>query len=185
MRNMQKLVFWTDFYGDKTCRLPCFWRDVLYIHCEKQCFGRISCIYVFQGFEEIRGLESIWNSLTWEAPRRGTIWNSLAWEAPTGGKVKKTPLGGIWAECFLDQGGMWAKCCLERVFLKGVWMPDHWHENTPKTSDFYDDKTCRLPCFWWEILYTHCEKQCFGRISCIYVWVGQRHWTMENFKKTL
>ena len=52
-------------------------------------------------------------------------------------------------------------------------------------TDFYGDKTCRLPCFWREMLYTHCEKQCFGRISCIYVWVGQRHWTIENFKETL
>ena len=83
MRNMQILVFWTDFYGDKTCRLPCFLREVLYIYCENN---------VLEGFLV---LESIWNSLAWEAPTGGKIWNSLAWEAPTGGKVKKTPLGSI------------------------------------------------------------------------------------------
>ena len=62
------------------------------------------------------------------------------------------------------------------------------NENTAKTSVLdwiYGDKTCRWPCFWWEILYIHCEKQCFGRLSCVYVWVGQRHWIMENLRKTL
>ena len=46
-------------------------------------------------------------------------------------------------------------------------------------------KTCKLPSVWLETLEKHCQKQCFGRISYIYVGVGYRHWHMEKLKKTL
>ena len=44
-------------------------------------------------------------------------------------------------------------------------------ENTAKTSvlDWRSSKkTCKLPYAWLETLQKHCQKQCFGRIYCLY-----------------
>ena len=65
------------------------------------------------------------------------------------------------------------------------------YKNTVKSNvlegftAFMAKKTCKLPSVWLETLEKHCQKQCFGRISYIYVGVGYRHWHMEKLKKTL
>ena len=44
-------------------------------------------------------------------------------------------------------------------------------ENTAKISVLdwrYSKKTCKLPYAWLETLQKHCQKQCFGRIYCLY-----------------
>ena len=67
------------------------------------------------------------------------------------------------------------------------------YKNTVKSNvlegftAFIWQKTCKLPSVWLETLEKHCQKQCFGRISYIYIYVGvgYRHWHMEKLKKTL
>ena len=62
------------------------------------------------------------------------------------------------------------------------------YKNTVKSNvfeGFTAFMACKLPSVWLETLEKHCQKQCFGRISYIYVGVGYRHWNTEKLKKTL
>ena len=63
-------------------------------------------------------------------------------------------------------------------------------ENTAKTSVLdwrYSKKTCKLPYAWLETLQTHCQKQCFGRIYCLYgkKRVNYRLFDWKHWKNTV
>ena len=48
---------------------------------------------------------------------------------------------------------------------------------------FMAKKRVNYRLFDWKHLEKHCQKQCFGRISYIYVGVGYRHWNMKKIEE--
>ena len=84
-------------------------------------------------------------------------------------------------------GQKWKNIVHSKI-LQGFWMPEHWKQCKNKCFGLtLSQKTCKLPYAWLETLQKHCQKQCFGRIYCLYgkKRVNYRLFDSKHWKSTV
>ena len=85
-------------------------------------------------------------------------------------------------------GQKWKKTLYIARFFDGFWMPEHWKHCKNKCFGLtLWQKPCKLPYAWLEALQKHGQKQCFGRIYCLYgkKRVNYRLFDWKHWKNTV